>query len=33
MCEKQVFSFQWDYIINCNENVNDNGKLDHTNKT
>ena len=25
--------FQWDYIISCNQNENDNGKIDHINKT
>ena len=24
--------FQWDYIISCNQNENDNGKIDHINK-
>ena len=29
--EKQVCQYQWDYMSNCNEN--DNGKVDHLNKT
>ena len=29
----KVCLFQLDYMINCNENENDNGKLDHINKT
>ena len=33
MSKKQVFLSQWDYIINCNENENDNEKTDHINKT
>ena len=31
MSNKQVCLYQWNYMINCNEN--DNGKLDHINKT
>ena len=33
MSKKQVCLYQWDYMINCNENENDNGKRDNTNKT
>ena len=33
MQKKQVCLFQWDYMISCNENENDNGKIDHINKT
>ena len=33
MSEKQVFLCQWDYIMNCNENENDNVKADRINKT
>ena len=33
MFKKQVFLFQWNYMINCNENDNDNGTIDHINKT
>ena len=33
MSKKQVHFFQWDYMINCNENENDNEKTDHINKT
>ena len=29
MSKKQVCLYQWDYVINCNENENDNGKIDH----
>ena len=25
--------YQWGYIFNCNENENDNSKIDHINKT
>ena len=32
MSKKQVFLFQWDYMINCNENENGNGKIDHINE-
>ena len=31
MSKKELFLFQWVYMINCNEN--DNGKVDHINKT
>ena len=31
--KKQVFLYQWDYLINCNEIKNDNCKIDHINKT
>ena len=33
MSKKHVCLYQWDYMINCNENENDNGKVDHINKT
>ena len=33
MSKKQVFLYQWDYMINCNENENDNDKVYHINKT
>ena len=33
MSKKQVFLSQWNYMINCNENKNDNEKKDHINKT
>ena len=33
MFKKYVFLFQWDYKTNCNENENNNGKIDHINKT
>ena len=33
MCKKQVCLYQWDFMINCYENENDNGKVDHLNKT
>ena len=33
MSKKQVVLYQWDYMINCNENKNDNGTIDHINKT
>ena len=33
MSTKQVFQRQWDYRLNCNENENDNEKIDHINKT
>ena len=32
MSKEQIFLFQWDYMINCNENDNCNGKLGHINK-
>ena len=32
MSKKQIFLFQWDYMINCNENENDNRKINHVNK-
>ena len=32
MSEKRVFLCQWDHIFNCNENKNDNRKVDHVNK-
>ena len=31
MSKKQVFLCQWDYMINFNENGNDNEKTDHIN--
>ena len=33
MSKKQVCLYHWDYMINCNENQNDNGKKGHINKT
>ena len=33
MSKKQVCLYQWDYIINCNENKNDDSKIVHVNKT
>ena len=33
MSKMQVCLCQWDYIIKCNENENDNEKLDRINKT
>ena len=33
MSKKQVCLYQWDFMINCYENENDNGKVDHLNKT
>ena len=33
MSKKQVSLYQWDFMINCYGNENDNGKVDHTNKT
>ena len=33
MSKKQVFLCQWDYMINCNEDENDNEKTSHVNKT
>ena len=33
MSKKQVFLCQCSYMINCNENENDNEKTDHMNKT
>ena len=33
MSKKHVFLSLWDYIINFNENENDNEKIDHINKT
>ena len=33
MSKKHVLLSQWDYIISCNENENDNEKIDHINKT
>ena len=32
LSKKQVCLPQWDYAINCNENENVNGKIDHINK-
>ena len=32
MSKKHAFLSQWDYIINCNENKNDNEKTDHINE-
>ena len=32
MSKKQVCLCQRDYIFNCNENENVNGKIDHINK-
>ena len=31
--KKQVCLYQWDHMINSNENENDNGKIYHLNKT
>ena len=31
--KKEIFLYQWDYIINCNENENDNEKTNHISKT
>ena len=33
MPKKQVCLYQWDNMINCNGNENDNDKIDHINKT
>ena len=33
MSKKQAVLYHWDYMINCNENKNDNGIIDHINKT
>ena len=33
MSKKQVCLYQWGYMINCNENENDNSKIVHVNKT
>ena len=33
MSKKQVCLYHWDYIINCNENKNDDSKVVHVNKT
>ena len=33
MSKRQICLCQWDYIFNCNENENQNGKMDHMNKT
>ena len=33
MSKKQVCLLQWDYLTSCTENENDNGKIDHINKT
>ena len=33
MPKTQVCLYHLDYLINCNENKNDNGKIDHMNKT
>ena len=33
MSKKQVCMCQWDNMINCNENENDNYKIDYINKT
>ena len=33
MSKKQVYLYQWHYMINCNENENYNGKIDRINKT
>ena len=33
MSKKRVCLLQWDYMINCNENENHNGKIYHINKT
>ena len=32
MSKKQVCLYQWDFMVNCNEKENDNGKIDHINK-
>ena len=29
MFKKQACLYQWDYMINCNDNENDNGRVDH----
>ena len=33
MPKRKVCLCQWDYIFSCNENENDNRKIDHINKT
>ena len=33
MSKKQVCLFRWDYVTNCNENKNDDGKINPINKT
>ena len=33
MSKKEVFLYQWDYVLNCNENEYDNSTIDHINKT
>ena len=33
MFKKQVFLYQYNYMISCDVNQNDNGKRDHINKT
>ena len=33
MSKKQICLYQWDFMINCYENENDNDKVDHLNKT
>ena len=32
MSKKQVSLYQWDFMINCYENENDNDKVDHLNQ-
>ena len=32
MFKNQVCLYHWNYMINCNENENDNGNIDHINK-
>ena len=32
MFKTEVCLFQWDYMINCNGNENDNRKIDHINR-
>ena len=32
-CQKNKLFFQLNYMINCNENEDNNGKTDHINKT
>ena len=32
MSKKQICLYQWHYMINCNENENDDGKIDYIKK-
>ena len=32
MFKKQVFPYQWDYMISCNKNENNNGEIDYINR-